>query len=308
MFLVVDQLGVPLRTPEGAIVEAPTVGEAACFAAEFPGASVISAETGEHVSIAAVPSRSSDVDGLDISAPEPPSSVHLPVAPPVPRIVQDIPTIEAALEPPGAVLRGLPAPSFDTGHRFGSWVLTYTGRAFFPLDPRAEDIDIHDIAHALSLLCRFTGHTRTFYSVADHCLRVSAVVEAKARHDAETLGIGGDDRVRTAALAGLLHDAAEAYVADVASPVKPWLGGYDQIEGRILSVVMAKYRLPAELPYAVKEADAILLATEARDLMPRLPRAWDLPARPLPDRVVPLTSDEAERRFLLRFEALGGQA
>ena len=89
--------------------------------------------------------------------------------------------------------------------RRGCWITTYTGRLFHPFDPRPEDTDIEDIAHALSLKCRWGGMTRVFYSVAQHCVHVS--YHCEAHH----------------ALAGLLHDAQEAYApgGDIPSPVDP---------------------------------------------------------------------------------------
>src|SRR5579885_2784587 len=86
--------------------------------------------------------------------------------------------------------------------RHGDWIQTYCGVAFYPLDPRPEEILIEDIAHALSMLCRFTGHVKRFYSVAQHCVYVSHRCDPKD------------------ALWGLLHDAAEAYLNDISRPVK----------------------------------------------------------------------------------------
>jgi len=140
--------------------------------------------------------------------------------------------------------------------RIGNWMQTVGGRAFYPLDPRPEDIDIEDIAHALSLVCRFGGHCSTFYSVAEHSVRVSmAIVEA-----------GG---TRTEAFAGLMHDAAEAYLGDMIWPLKqaPSVAGYKAIEHRVQSVIFAKFGLPDELPPIVKRFDLVLLSTEKRDLM-----------------------------------------
>jgi uncharacterized protein len=86
--------------------------------------------------------------------------------------------------------------------RTGDWIQTYTGKQFWPLSPLPEDIVIEDIAHALSMQCRFGGHVRTFYSVAQHSVHVSLLVEPQY------------------ALWGLLHDAAEAYLVDLPRPIK----------------------------------------------------------------------------------------
>jgi len=85
--------------------------------------------------------------------------------------------------------------------RIGDWIETYTGKQFYPLDPYPEDIDVRDIAHALSNLCRFTGHCRAFYSVAEHSIYVSTHVP------------------KTMALQALFHDAPEAYIADISGPL-----------------------------------------------------------------------------------------
>src|SRR4051812_6540197 len=84
----------------------------------------------------------------------------------------------------------------------GDWMQTISGKAFFPLDPRPADVDIQDIAHALAFQCRFGGHVKEFYSVAEHSVRVSLIC---AHEDAKW---------------GLLHDATEAYLSDIVRPVK----------------------------------------------------------------------------------------
>ena len=81
--------------------------------------------------------------------------------------------------------------------RRGGWIQTYTGRQFWPLDPRIEDIDIHDIAHALSHQCRYSGHCLRFYSVAEHSVLLSHHVAGEHM------------------LWALLHDAWEAYLAAI---------------------------------------------------------------------------------------------
>src|SRR5271165_4859950 len=82
------------------------------------------------------------------------------------------------------------------------WIQTYTGKKFFPMDPKPEDICIEDIAHSLSMICRFTGHSREFYSVAQHSVYVSELCSEQWM------------------LHGLLHDAEEAYTNDLARPIK----------------------------------------------------------------------------------------
>lgn len=102
-----------------------------------------------------------------------------------------------------------PAPITDTtAQRFGDWILTASGRKFYPFDAIADEVDLLDIVHALSHLNRWTGHTNMTYNVAQHAVMVATMVE----------GLAPD-----LALAALHHDDAEAYLGDVASPIKRML-------------------------------------------------------------------------------------
>ena len=109
-----------------------------------------------------------------------------------------------------------------------SSIKTYTGVMFEPLNPNLELIDILDIAHALSMLCRANGHFRSFYSVGQHC--INCMKEAAAR--------GYSERVQ---LACLLHDASEAYLSDVTRPVKQELPKYLEIEKPLQDAIWLKY-------------------------------------------------------------------
>lgn len=177
--------------------------------------------------------------------------------------------------------------------RKGDWIQTFTLRRFWPLDPRAEDIVLDDIAHALSMMCRFTGHVHRFYSVAEHSVRVSHRVEA----------LTGDPRV---ALWGLLHDAGEAYLVDVARPVKldPGMAFYRDAEATLMRVIAARFGLPEAEPPSVKQADNELLFTEKRDLFPAGGPAWGWSVDPLPEPIDPWTPEAAEAAFLDRFDVL----
>jgi hypothetical protein len=166
------------------------------------------------------------------------------------------------------------------------WIQTYSGRRFDPLEPRPEQIEIVDIAHALSLLCRFKGHCLKFYSVAEHSVRVSRALPP-------------DD-----ALWGLMHDAAEAYLSDVPRPLKARLPGFQEAEDRLLELIAAKFGLGWPMPEAVARADALLLSTEARDLMAPPPESWGLDVAPLPGKITPWPAPEAEASFLRRFGEL----
>ena len=167
-----------------------------------------------------------------------------------------------------------------------SWIQTFTGRQFRPQEPAVEDFDIRDVAHALSMLCRFNGHCRQFYSVADHSVRVCDICPPEAR------------------LWGLLHDLGEAYIGDLPRPIKPLFPEFERIEDNLLQQAARAFGLGWPMPAAVRTADDILLATEARDLMEEPPASWGLTQGPLVERIEPLDPASAEQAFLERFERL----
>jgi 5'-deoxynucleotidase YfbR-like HD superfamily hydrolase len=194
-----------------------------------------------------------------------------------------------------------------------NFIRTHTGRKFWPLDPRVEDVDIQDIAHALSLVCRWTGHTYCFYSVAEHSLRVSHLAEKMALADwrnAMGKATGGHDWARRVALWGLMHDASEAYLCDMPSPLKHATGIgqlYKAFEKRLMEVIAERYDLTPHMPAVVKDADRILLNTEARDLMDVADadaEEWRVPGDRLPETIFPMDAQHAEVEFMRRFEAL----
>ena len=179
--------------------------------------------------------------------------------------------------------------------RIGSWIQTYSGIAFYPLDPRPEEIVIEDIAHALSMTCRFSGHTREFYSVAQHSVMVSRLCDPRN------------------ALWGLLHDASEAYLNDIARPVKhaPELTFYREAEKQLQLFIAAHFGLGNVEPPDVKLADTQALGVEALELLYPLvnPDKWNWCTR---DCFTPIGTKiercwapaESEERFLERFQEL----
>lgn len=174
-------------------------------------------------------------------------------------------------------------------HRENVTMETFTGKLVMPLDLCYEEIDIVDIAHHLSLICRFNGACRKFYSVAQHSILVAGIVPKGDR------------------LAALLHDASEAYMADVIRPIKQAIPGLKIIEDRIEVRILAKFKCSGADWKAIKRADNILLATEARDLLP-LVEDWMFTEKPLESvRIVPWTARQAEKLFLKRFKEYGGQ-
>lgn len=169
------------------------------------------------------------------------------------------------------------------------WIQTFTGKQFWPLEPRIEDIDINDIAHALSNLCRYGGHVEQFYSVAQHCVLVSRVVPQEH------------------ALRGLLHDASEAYLIDVPRPIKRSEGMevYRAAEKRLEAAIYTRFGLSPEDPECIKTADNQLLRTEQRDLMKPAPAEWkDYRVGALPETIIPWTPLASRRAFLTRFNEL----
>ena len=178
------------------------------------------------------------------------------------------------------------------------WIETYTGRKFFPLNPRARDLCIEDIAHALAMTCRYNGHCSEFYSVAQHSCIVSDLCEERWK------------------MAGLMHDAAEAYLGDVVSPVKPfcWFEGGGRFalhEDILLCAIhdsgvadMMKY---LQQPEPVKKVDRAVLMYEHYYLMPNV-QTWDRKPTKLSERLIetlpPLkcwTWKKSEREFLARY-------
>lgn len=168
----------------------------------------------------------------------------------------------------------------------GPWVVTAHGRAFYLRDPRPEEVFIDDIAHSTSQLCRFTGHTRIFMSVAHHALVVARVLIDLGRPDLE--------------LYGLLHDAHEAYYGDMSSPLKSLLPEYKAIEERGWHAVADRFGLPRVAPPEIKEADLIARAMEKRDVMPDM-AIWSALPPPHPRRIKDIPNDSIRRRFLNAF-------
>lgn len=142
------------------------------------------------------------------------------------------------------------------------FIMTASGEDFWFLNPAPETILIEDIAAALSKICRYTGHCRHFYSVAQHSVIVSHLVPEEQ------------------ALEGLLHDASEAYLGDMSAPLKRQLPEYQEIEGIVESAIAKKFGLMYNLdlgwPSAVKRADIQVLALEKKLLLPESKTPWGI--------------------------------
>lgn len=170
-----------------------------------------------------------------------------------------------------------------------STILTCSGSYFNLSNPHESEFSIDDIAHALSHLCRFSGHCREFYSVAQHSVMVSLLVPAEH------------------ALMGLLHDGAEAFVGDVTSPLKAMLPEYQTIEARVTNAIYSRFNIgPHQYP-SIKHADLTMLATERWHLLPDTEYQWESIKgikRLNLNELRCWEPDEAHDKFLDRFEEI----
>lgn len=162
------------------------------------------------------------------------------------------------------------------------WIQTYLGNRVYPLEPERNGcFAIQDIAHALSMICRFNGAVRRFYSVAEHSVLMTALLPPEL------------------ALYGLLHDAAEAYLCDLPRPVKQCLPGYREVEERLLAAILRWFGLEERLPEAVKDLDRRLTYSEGLDLMPGGIVGWGWRAPPVGVRFECLAPEVAEGRYMV---------
>lgn len=179
-----------------------------------------------------------------------------------------------------------------------TWILTRSGVKFDLLAPTAAMINPVDIAHSLSMQCRFNGHTEHFYSVAQHSCIVADLVPEEHQ------------------LAALLHDAPEAYVGDLVRPLKVEMREYSiamgiepiyqAVEHRIWLAICEHFQINPELPPCVHDADMIALATERRDLMPDHSAPWACLAgtQPRAERIEPLPPSAASIMYFNRLMEL----
>lgn len=173
------------------------------------------------------------------------------------------------------------APKLDSSAGVAPWIQTATGLAFDLLDPSPRSVDYRDIAMSLTRQARFLGHTTLALSVASHSLMVRDIALSVARASGICI-----TRMRDLELAAVLHDAHEAYIGDVISPVMGIPGIRDilrPVKARIQAAIHQRFHLPVELPEDFRRiihmADLTALATEKRDLMGECEREW----MPLPE-------------------------
>lgn len=167
--------------------------------------------------------------------------------------------------------------------RVGDWMQTATGGMFWPLDPRPDEIDVLDIAHALANMCRYGGHCLRFYSVAEHSVLMARAVSVENR------------------LWALMHDASEAYIVDVPRPLKRFLPSYKVAENGVMQAVCQKFGLPLEMPDEVKAADEAILFTELAQNMAPPPKPWAGQVPPLDVTLRFWAPDEAREQFIATY-------
>ena len=169
-----------------------------------------------------------------------------------------------------------------------NYITTYTGKSFNFMDPQPEQIDIEDIAQALSMQCRFNGHVKRFYSVAEHCCIMHDYVSRKTS-DSEL------------AFTALMHDASEAYICDIPRPLKPHLINYQEIEQRIEEALQKRFGFNPMYAW-LKDIDNRIVADEARELFLRMPD-WvnDYQVVGVQDEIQCWTPKRAKEEFLVRF-------
>jgi hypothetical protein len=189
------------------------------------------------------------------------------------------------------------------------WIQTFTGRKAEPFHLKPDQVCIEDIAHALSNICRFGGHCRNFYSVAQHSVQMSWAVWT----DNPLPAVG---RAKLS-LCALMHDAAEAYLGDVVRPLKellcvnmgPNAAAFDECEVRAQWAIQVALGLPGGTAFLktdeLKLADLRMLATERRDLMSLEPEPWMELPEPYSDRITEgWSASNAEVKFRLRYSWL----
>jgi hypothetical protein len=176
----------------------------------------------------------------------------------------------------------------------GPYLQTVSGRWVNPFDPDPDQLDAGDIARALANQCRFGGHCRTFYSIAQHSVIVSELVEQR----------GGDTED---AFAALMHDASEAYLGDMPHPLKhrsPLGEAFRAAERDLEQALRDRFAIKADVP-EIKRADRALLATERRAFSDE---SWPWPelegVEPLDLELIAWPPDEAARAFAARYAEL----
>lgn len=148
--------------------------------------------------------------------------------------------------------------------RIDDWMETASGVRFHFMNPAPEQVVLTDVALALSRACRYGGHTRRFYSVAEHCCLMSDWVLEQP---------WGDPRK---ALIALHHDDAEAYIGDLPRPAKQNMPQFKAVEERIDEAVARRFDLEYPHPAWLKDVDTRILVDERAAVMRRSGNAWSI--------------------------------
>lgn len=172
----------------------------------------------------------------------------------------------------------------------GPTILLLSGSYFDFEAPETSQFTIEDVAHGLSMICRFAGQCGRFYSVAQHSVHVSEIVPPEDAYQ------------------GLMHDAPEAFVGDMAKPLKVMLPEYSVIEKRVEAAVFQRFNVASPLPPTIKEADVVMLVTEQHQLMKNRDD-WEYcrGRTPLDLHLLSWSPGQAKSRFLKRYHALVSQ-
>lgn len=183
----------------------------------------------------------------------------------------------------------------------GRSIQTFSGPMFWPLDPRADEVRIEDIAHSLSMQARYNGHGARFYSVAEHSIHISIAAQTRSAER----GAGAEEAAE-AGLCGLLHDGSEAYVSDVVTPVKRMVPAFESFEDKIAAAIAERFGLVLPMPAIVHELDKRIVADERAALMKPGFATWHdaAPVEPLGIRIACLSPAVAEALFLARYREL----
>jgi hypothetical protein len=176
--------------------------------------------------------------------------------------------------------------------RKGDWMITASGRRFYPLDPRPEDIDWGDVAHHLARLCRYGGAVDGWYSVAEHSVLMCDWFLAR----------GDVEKARY----GLIHDGPEYAINDIIKPIKPELPDFKRIEAPIERMMLAKVGLPEAMPPEIKTADTLIVGDERQQLftMEALARAGWAVGETLGVTCRQWERGQARDEWMIRFRAL----
>jgi hypothetical protein len=173
------------------------------------------------------------------------------------------------------------------------YIGTFTNKKYHFLNPSPEEICIEDIAQALSMNCRYSGHVKHFYSVAEHSAIIANLIYKETGCIKE-------------AFSALLHDASEAYLTDVPRPIKPHLNNYAEIEALSESAIQEKFGI-GPMSERTKYIDTHICGAEAKLLFNTIP-AWANDFDHIDIQIRCLSPDEAKSEFMNAFRFFGGKS